>query len=189
MDLDESAIGLSEREKKESCDQMVDLHYLLAKASVLMRACSALEVASHGEMGAVNTALVTCMQDATSACMDTTRLLMMPQAGILGSFAALPSIYHFWIGGCLVFLLRLCQPDRRLCQIDILVEGQQRDILGAISTFMQHYISDLSTCDTAILVEDPPIEIDEPRYETLKHPAMESALAIAEMLASVQATA
>ena len=50
------------------------------------------------------------------------------QAGdCLGNLAALPAIYHYWIAGCLVFLIQLCRPDRIDYQKGLFAEGQLED--------------------------------------------------------------
>lgn len=182
----------TEPDRKDTYDHMIDLHHALARATLLVRACrlyeeQCAEGVSHQDIGLATAALVSCSQTCHSACIDSIRLLLTPSAGLMGSLASLPSIYHFWIAGCLVFLLELCSPDRMHCQLGLLVEGQLEDTLRTVGNFMQNYLAELSACSTTILVE--PQQDSDATCEVIKHPATDAALAIADMLASVQATA
>ena len=186
------ALLATERDQKDVYDHTIDLHHALAKASILIRACRTYEdycakAKAHDDVDSATGALVHCANICQSACMDSIRLLLTPRAGFMGNLAALPSIYHYWIDGCLVFLLRLCMPDNLHCQLGLLVEGQLDDILRTVGTFTQQYTAELSACSASIVVEEQ--QESEPRYETIKHPATDAALAIVDMLASVQATA
>ena len=177
---------------KDTYDHTIDLHYMLAKASILIRACQMLgnqedENAQQLGLGERSTVLVRISQDARNACMDATRLLLAPKAGFSSNMAALPSIYHFWISKCLAFLVQLCRPEGLHYQLGLLAANQMDEILRTVGTLVQDYISRLTACNASIVIEDHGGE--GPTYEVIKHPATDAAMAIADMLAGVQAIA
>lgn len=184
------AVLASDPDKRDVYDHVVDLHHILAKASVLIRACRIHEERMSGKTEDVSTAIaayVCCSQTCQHACMDAVKLLLSTQTGFAGNLAALPSIYHFWVAQCAVFLIELCMVDRLQYRLGLLVEGQLEEVLRMVGAFMQQYMAELSACNTSIVVEE--------RHEVgagedvIKHPAMDAALAVADVLASVQATA
>ncbi|SPO21915.1 uncharacterized protein UTRI_01902_B [Ustilago trichophora] len=190
------ALLSTEPEKKDTYDHMIDLHHSLARASLLIRACSlheercSAEGATHKDVGMATAALVSCSRICQSVCLDSIRLLLSPGAALVGNLAALPSIYHFWIGGCLMFLLELCSPDRLHYRLGLLAGGQLDEILRTVEAFMGHYLEELSACSTPILVEElQQGEGEEGSFEVVKHPATEAALVVADLLACVRATA
>ncbi|SPO23224.1 uncharacterized protein UTRI_01902 [Ustilago trichophora] len=190
------ALLSTEPDKKDIYDHMIDLHHSLARASLLIRACSlhheqcSAEGATHKDVGMATAALISCSQICQSACLDSIRLLLSRSAGLVGNLAALPSIYHFWIAGCLIFLLDLCSSDRLHYRLGLLVGGQLDEILRTVEAFMGHYLEELSTCSTPILVEELQHgEGEEGGIEVVKHPATEAAVVVADLLASVRATA
>lgn len=182
----------TDSDKKDTYDHAIDLDYSLAKASVLIRACRI-----HQEQTAENTSgervsskaaeFISVSQACQNACMDSMRLLVSPNAHFVGNLAALPSIYHFWIARCAVFLLELCIVDRLHYRLGLLVEGQIDDILGTVGGFMQQYLVELSACSTTISIEEQKEAGTD--YDIIKHPAMDAALAVASHVAGVQATA
>ncbi|KAI3477039.1 hypothetical protein L1887_61336 [Cichorium endivia] len=123
---------------------------------------------------------------ARARAMDVLRLLVTPRAGLVGSLAVLPLIYHHWITGCLVFLLQLCEPDRQFYRLGLLAEGQLEDMLRTVDGFVQQYVGELAQCTSSIPIE---VQDEQHAHESVHHPALESALAIAELLAGVRATA
>lgn len=186
--IETRALLATESDMKVVWDHTIDLHYMLAKAVVLMRACRAHETSRSNEGADFGTAeWITCMQTCQSTCLDSIRLLMSPRAGFLGNLAALPAIYHYWIAGCLMFLIQLCRPDGLHYQLGLLAEGQLGDILRTVEAFMQVYFAELSACNTSIVNEGD--DGNEPCCEVMKHPATDAAVAVSDVLASVQATA
>ncbi|CBQ71937.1 conserved hypothetical protein [Sporisorium reilianum SRZ2] len=185
------AVLATDPDKRDVYDHAVDLHHVLAKASMLIRACRLYEERmpdkTHGDVSTAIAAYVSCSQTCHHACMDAIKLLLSPSTGFVGSLAALPSIYHFWIAQCAVFLIELCMVDRLHYRLGLLVEGQLDEILRTVGAFVQQYIAELSACSTSIVVEEQ--HEAEARHEVTKHPAMDAALAVADVLASVQATA
>ncbi|SPC66988.1 uncharacterized protein UHOD_02562 [Ustilago sp. UG-2017b] len=172
-------LGTEVERGRDTYDNTLDLHYTLAKASIYIRAHNALSSEGAGEAAAE---VVTCSQACKSACLDSIGLLMREKAGFLGNLAALPAIYHYWIVGCVIFLLQLCSPERMFYRLGLVLNGEIDEVLWLVGLFMEQYVSELDGYSTRIVVEEGEEE------EVMKHPAMEAALAVGEMLASVQAT-
>ncbi|TKY87121.1 hypothetical protein EX895_003798 [Sporisorium graminicola] len=187
------AVLASDPEKRDVYDHTIDLHHILAKACVLIRACRMYEERIsnkiQGEVSAAIAAYVGCSQTCQQTCMDGIKLLLSPQTGFASNLAALPSIYHFWMAQCAMFLIELCMVDRLPYRLGLLVEGQLDEILRAVGAFMQQYLAELSACNTAVVVEERQHEAEARQEEVIKHPALDAALAVADMLASVRATA
>ncbi|EST07681.2 hypothetical protein PSEUBRA_002776 [Kalmanozyma brasiliensis GHG001] len=178
-------------DRRDTYDHTLDLHYTLAKAHVLSRACRIYEersaaMTAQDDVGMTTAAYVSRSQACQTACLDSLQLLLNPNAGFVGSLAALPSIYLFWIARCAVFLLELCRIDSLHHRLGLLVQGQSDDIVHTVGRFMQQYLTDLAACDTQITL--PGQGDSEPVCEVMRHPAMEAALAVTDLLASVQAT-
>lgn len=185
------AVLASDPDKRDVYDHAVDLHYMLAKASVLVRACRAYEERmadkSHVDVSTALAGFVDCAESCQHACMDAIKLLLSPATNFVGSLAALPSIYHFWIAQCAMFLVELCMVDRLHYRLGLLVEGKLEEILRVVGAFVQQYVAELSACSTAVVVEEG--HEAGAGEMVIKHPALDAALAVADVLASVQATA
>ncbi len=177
-------------DRKAECDHTIDLHHALAKARMLIVACRAYETrctaATPEQTSAARASHISCAQQCQSACMDVLRLLVAPRAGLVGNLAVLPLIHHHWIMGCLVFLLRLCDPERQFYRLGLLAEGQLEDILRIVSSFVQQYVGELAQYSSSAPIQG---QDDQHAHEAVHHPALEPALAIADLLAGVRATA
>lgn len=178
-------------DRKDECDHTIDLHHALAKARTLVMACRAYETRCTGaatpeQASAATASPISCAQQCQSACMDVLRLLVAPRAGLVGSLAVLPLIYHHWITGCLVFLLQLCEPDGQFYRLGLLAAGQLEDVLRTVDGFVQQYVGELAQCTSSVPIEG---QDEQHAHESVHHPALEPALAIAELLAGVRATA
>lgn len=187
------ALLATDPDKRDAYDHTIDLHYLLAKTSVLVRACRAREErldanATSEDITLTTAAFVSTSQTCQNAAMDSIKLLLSPNARFVGSLAALPSIYHFWIAQSAVFLLELCMIDGMHYRLGMLVAGQMDEILATVRELLRQYLAELSACSTKIEVTEASDD-GEVRHETIKHPALDAALAVAEVLAGVQATA
>ncbi|GAC96240.1 C6 transcription factor [Pseudozyma hubeiensis SY62] len=185
------ALLATDPDMKDSYDHSIDLHYSLAKASVLIGACQILEegIAKHTTRAAIDVATiayVSATQLCQSACIDGLRWLLSSKSGFVGSLAALPSIHHFWIAQCAVFLLGLCRTDGLHYRHGLLVAGHLQDILATVGGFMQQYVAELSACSTVIFVGEG--VGGEGVHNVVKHPALDAALSVADVLASIQAT-
>ncbi|KAJ9478196.1 C6 transcription factor [Pseudozyma hubeiensis] len=185
------ALLATDPDKKDSYDHTVDLHYSLAKASILIGACQILEEAivepqTRADINGATIAYVSASQLCQSACMDGLGLLLTSKAGFVDNLAALPSIYHFWILQSAVFLLGLCRTDALHYGHGLLVADQLQDILATVRGFMQQYVAELSACSSVIHVEEG--VGGEGIHNVVKHSALDAALSVADVLASVQAT-